>query len=168
MSATERQDRPPTIRRATAMDAPAIAELLLSSFRAALPAVRLVHGDDEVRTWVRDALVAVHETWLAEQRSGTGEWPEIVGFMTLHGSHIEQLYVAVGHWRQGIGSALLDIARARSPRLLELYTFQVNAPAISFYLARGFTIVDANDGSRNEEQEPDYLMRWSPGESATA
>lgn len=164
----EGQDRPPTIRRAAELDAAAIGELLLSSFRAALPAIRLVHTDDQVRSWVRDVLVAVHETWVAEQPSGTGEGRPIVGFMTLHGSHIEQLYVAVGHWRQGIGSALLDLARARSPRLLELYTFQVNAPAISFYLAHGFTIVDANDGSRNEEHEPDYLMRWSSEASLTA
>ncbi len=161
-------DRPPTIRRATDLDAGAIAELLLGSFRAALPAIRLVHSDDQVRTWIRDVIVAVHETWVAEQPTAAGNEPRIVGFMTLQGSHIEQLYVAVGYWRQGIGSALLDLARARSPRRLELYTFQANAPAVGFYLAHGFTIVDANDGSRNEEHEPDYLMRWSSGESLTA
>ena len=167
MSALDRQDRPPTIRRAADGDAPAIAELLLSSFQAALPTIQLAHTDDQVRSWVRDVLVAERETWLAEQPAA-GRDARIVGFMTLQGSHVDQLYVATGHWRNEIGSALLDVARVRSPRLLELYTFQVNAPAISFYLAQGFRIIDANDGSRNEEHEPDYLMRWSSGGPVTA
>jgi hypothetical protein len=35
-------------------------------------------------------------------------------------------------------------------------------PAVAFYLAHGFTIVAAGDGSGNEEHAPDYLLRWTP------
>jgi GNAT superfamily N-acetyltransferase len=120
-----------------------------------MPDVRKVHTDDQVRRWVADVLVATEETWVAER---TG----IHGFMTLDGTELDHLYVAVEHQGKGIGRRLLEQAKSRSPGLLELYTFQVNRRAIAFYLAQGFEIVDASDGSRNDEREPDFRLRWSP------
>jgi ribosomal protein S18 acetylase RimI-like enzyme len=141
-------------RRALAGDAEAIARLYLGAFKAALPDVVLAHTDEQVRAWIEDVVVARRETWIVE--SGDG----IVGFLTLDGSDVEQLYVAVGHWRRGIGSMLLDLAKQRSPERLELYTFQANARAVRFYERHGFEIVAAGDGSGNEERAPDFRMRW--------
>jgi hypothetical protein len=38
----------------------------LRSFAAALPGVRRAHSDDEVRRWVADVLLAVHDVWAAD------------------------------------------------------------------------------------------------------
>jgi ribosomal protein S18 acetylase RimI-like enzyme len=147
------------LRPAVAADAPGIAELYRASFSAALPDIRLVHTPEQVRQWVRSTLVEEGDSWVAELN---GELDGLAGFMTLTEGHLEQLYVAVGRWRQGIGTALLDLAKARSRGPLELYTFQANRPAVAFYLAHGFAIVEAGDGSGNEEGAPDYLLRWTP------
>jgi ribosomal protein S18 acetylase RimI-like enzyme len=45
---------------------------------------------------------------------------------------------------------------------LGLYAFQVNEPACRFYERHGFEVVDRNDGSRNEEREPDIRYAWRP------
>ncbi len=148
-------DQALVLRPAVVEDAPGIAELYLASFGAALPGIQLVHSPEQVRRWVRSALVEAGDSWVAELNG-------LAGFMTLSEGHVEQLYVAVGRWRQGIGSALLDLAKALSHGPLELYTFQANRPAVVFYLAHGFTIVAAGDGSGNEERAPDYLLRWTP------
>lgn len=146
---------PVALRRAGQADAAQIAELFLASFAAALPDVASVHTDDQVRRWVQEVLVERQETWVAERA-------RILGFMTLNGTELDHLYVAVHHWREGIGRLLLDLAKSLSPKLLELYTFQVNRGAVAFYLAQGFEIVGADDGLRNAEREPDFCLRWRP------
>jgi putative acetyltransferase len=45
---------------------------------------------------------------------------------------------------------------------LKLKTFQRNAAARRFYEARGFAATDFNDGSVNEEHEPDILYSSAP------
>jgi hypothetical protein len=44
---------------------------------------------------------------------------------------------------------------------LDAWTFQRNAPARRFYVARGFRLITETDGKQNEEQEPDALYRWT-------
>ncbi len=46
---------------------------------------------------------------------------------------------------------------------MQLWTFQRNARARRFYEARGFVPVEATDGSRNEEKEPDVRYLWRRG-----
>lgn len=53
------------IRRAVDSDAAGIADVWLRSFRAALPTVRLAHGDDEVRDWFSAVVIPGYETWVA-------------------------------------------------------------------------------------------------------
>ncbi len=67
------------------------------------------------------------------------------------------LPAAQGH---GIGGALLATAQQGADRL-QLWTFQRNARARRFYEARGFVSVEENDGSRNEEKEPDVRYLWT-------
>lgn len=42
--------------------------------------------------------------------------------------------------------------------------FQRNTGARAFYERHGFVAVDFNDGSRNEEKEPDATYRWTAGD----
>jgi len=83
--------------------------------------------------------------------------------MVLGDASIDQLYVRPGWQGRGIGSRLLALATERRPGGFELFAFQVNEVARRFYERHGLTVVDMNDGARNEEGEPDVLYRWTPG-----
>ncbi|HEY5628218.1 MAG TPA: GNAT family N-acetyltransferase [Candidatus Limnocylindrales bacterium] len=144
-----------TLRRTSPTDAAAIADVYLASFAAALPAVRLAHSDDEVRGWVRDHVVPDLETWVADDNG------RVVAMMALAPGWVEQLYVAPDRREEGIGSALLALAKAQADGgPLDLWTFQVNGPARAFYERHGFRAVEVTDGSGNEEREPDVRYRW--------
>ncbi|MEM9811030.1 MAG: GNAT family N-acetyltransferase [Pseudomonadota bacterium] len=145
-----------SIERACAEDAAGLGELYVASRRAALPFLTEVHGPMEMKVWLRDVLLPRGTTWVA--RSGGG----IVGFMTLDGKDIDQLYLHPGHLRRGIGSALVAHAKAQSPERLELVTFQKNEAARAFYEAQGFVPFRFGDGTKNEEREPDVFYEWQP------
>jgi pimeloyl-ACP methyl ester carboxylesterase len=87
---------------------------------------------------------------------------EVVGLMVLGDGFLDQLYLRPDHWRQGIGSRLVALAKERRPGGLELYTFQANAGARAFYERHGFTAVWFGDGSANEEGQPDVRYAWRP------
>ncbi|MYR86851.1 GNAT family N-acetyltransferase, partial [Streptomyces sp. SID685] len=61
----------------------------------------------------------------------------------------------------GIGTALLETVRQASPEELSLHCFQRNTDARAFYERHGFTAGEFNDGSRNEENEPDVTYHWT-------
>ena len=139
---------------ALAADAAEIADVYLAARNDALPFLRRVHTDEQVRAWIADTLMLQCRVWVArsEQR--------IVGFLALNNDELEQLYVLPGQYRCGVGSTLLDVAKAESAGRLCLFTFQKNEPARAFYESQGFRVVDWNDGSRNEEFEPDMQYEW--------
>ena len=143
-----------TIERASPRDAGEIAALYLASRAEALPYLRCVHSDDEVRDWITHVRLAAGETWVAREAG------RILGFLCLDGEDLDQLYLLPGQFRRGIGSLLLAKARERSPERLTLFTFQRNTAARAFYERHGFRLVDLNDGERNEEGEPDALYEW--------
>jgi GNAT superfamily N-acetyltransferase len=143
-----------TIRRATAGDAQAIGSLYLASRDDALPGLHNAHTDDEVRGWIARVLLPRDDVWIAE-RDGTA-----LGFIALHDGWVEQLYLAPTCYRQGIGTALLAIAKRHRPTGLRLFCFQRNSRARAFYEANGFTAVRFSDGSDNEEREPDIEYLW--------
>ncbi|KOV99748.1 histone acetyltransferase [Streptomyces sp. NRRL WC-3723] len=145
------------MRRAVAADARAVADVYLRSFDAALPTVVRPHTDDEVRDYIRDVVVPLRETWVAEA-AGAG----VVGLMVLDGESLSQLYLDP-QWRgRGIGDRFVALAKERGPRGLSLWTFQVNKPAHRFYERHGFVAAEYTDGSGNEEREPDVRYVWRP------
>ncbi|MGW2424554.1 GNAT family N-acetyltransferase [Streptomyces sp. NPDC001709] len=145
------------LRRAGAADARAAADVYLRSFDTALPGVVRPHTDDEVREYIRDVVVPLRETWVAEAAGGG-----VVGLMVLNGELLSQLYLDP-EWRgRGIGDRFVALAKERSPGGLTLWTFQVNKPAHRFYERHGFTAVEFTAGSGNEEREPDVRYVWRP------
>ncbi|MCX4982648.1 GNAT family N-acetyltransferase [Streptomyces sp. NBC_00572] len=153
------------LRRAEASDATAVADVWLRSFGAALPTVRRAHGDDAVRSWFAHVVVPHHETWVAVAEPG------VVGLLVLDGGdeeggedggHLEQLYLDPSWRGRGLGDRFMDLAKRQRPRGLDLWTFQVNAPAQRFYERHGFVAVEWTDGLRNEEREPDVRYAWRP------
>ncbi|NED14614.1 GNAT family N-acetyltransferase [Streptomyces sp. SID9124] len=149
------------LRAARADDAGALARLFLDSRAAAMPYLARVHSDEATLAWLTHVVLPGTDVRVAETREG-GE-TRIAGFVALDGTELEHLYIAPGLRRRGIGSLLLEAAKAAGPEGLALYTFQRNVAARAFYERHGFTAVAFDDGSRNEEKEPDVRYRWSPG-----
>jgi len=144
------------IRRATAADAGAAADVCLRSFGAALPGVRRAHTDDEVRGWFRVVVVPERETWVADA-AGT-----VVGLMVLGPGEIDQLYLDPDWRGRGLGDRFVALAQELFPSGLSLWTFQVNEAACRFYERHGFAAVERTDGGGNEEREPDVRYVWAP------
>jgi len=64
----------------------------------------------------------------------------LVGFVAASHESIAQLYVRVGCQRQGIGTRMLDWAKAHSTGSLWLYAFAQNRVACAFYERHGFAV----------------------------
>ncbi len=147
------------LRPSTPDDADALAELLLASRAAAHPAVpRSVHPPDDVRRWFRARFEdPAAEVWQAEEDGVP------LGLLLLEHDWVHSLYVAPGRTGEGIGSALLELARTLRPRGLGLWVFASNPRAQRFYARHGFVEVRRTDGSGpdgNEEGAPDVEMAW--------
>jgi ribosomal protein S18 acetylase RimI-like enzyme len=145
-----------TVRRAEAADAEALATLYLDARAAAYPAMpRPIHPPDDVRRWWRSRFeVDGAEVWLAE-RDGAP-----VALLLLEDSWLHSLYVDPGLTGHGIGTALLDLAKALRPGGIGLWVFESNVAAQRFYARHGFRVVRRTDGSENEERAPDVEMAW--------
>jgi ribosomal protein S18 acetylase RimI-like enzyme len=83
---------------------------------------------------------------------------EIVGFVAANRESIAQLHVRVGRHRRGIGTSLLDLAKARSAGSLWLYTFARNSIARRFYERHGFVAIE--QGFEATWQLEDVKYRW--------
>ncbi|MFE1174352.1 GNAT family N-acetyltransferase [Streptomyces sp. NPDC058773] len=150
---------PVTVRLALPTDAPAIAAVHQASRQATMPYLppqRRTH--EEVTRWIREIVLPQSHTLVAVRG------PEVLGYASLQGELLEQLYLRPDVRRRGIGSALLAAARRHRPDGLYLHVFQLNTDARAFYAHHGFRIVAANDGSANMENLPDLTLHWTPAE----
>ena len=88
----------------------------------------------------------------------------VVGFITVDDEgYILGLYVDTSQFRQGVGSTLLKAAQDRRKRL-SLHVFAENAPAVRFYQAQGFAVVEEDrqidgSGGRHVRFEMERLSR---------
>ncbi len=129
-----------SLRPATAGDASAVAEVLLSSRRAFQPYACL-RTDEDIHGWVRSVLIP---TGGATAREAGVSW-------------ITQLFISPAHVDQSIGTLLLSHARATLPVPVRLWCFQRNVRARRFYERHGFQAIHFTDGRANEERLPDVL-----------
>jgi GNAT superfamily N-acetyltransferase len=113
-----------------------------------------LHTPDEDSWFYRERVFPACRVW------GRFEHDVLSGIIAFREGWIEQLYVLPVAQGRGIGTQLLDVAKQACDRL-ELWTFQRNARARGFYEARGFTLVEQTDGTRNEETEPDARYVWT-------
>lgn len=144
-----------TLRPATADDAHAIARIHSDARRVAMPYLPELHSDDETEAWVRDIVLPAQDVVVAIIDT------QVAGYIAVHGTTVEALYVGPVHQRRGIGSALLRHAMSQSDGSLDLWTFQRNTGARQFYEAHGFHAVELTDGGENEEREPDVRYAWT-------
>ena len=149
-----------TFRAATLEDADDIADVLIASRRAFLPYAPSPHADDDVHEYVRGFLIPQAQVTVPVVDG------RIVGLMALTRGHgvgwVEQLYLHPDAVGQGIGSQLIEQAKATLGPPVRLWTFQQNIGARRFYQRHGFHVVTFTDGAGNEEQCPDVLFEWRP------
>jgi ribosomal protein S18 acetylase RimI-like enzyme len=141
-------------------DADALARILREAMQGAMPWLPELHTPDDDRRFLREVVLPQQEVWVAET-------DDVVAGFTALGTRegvefMEHLYVAPEHQRRGIGTTLLEKAKARRPVGFRLWVFQRNAGARDFYERHGFRLVELTDGSGNEENEPDALYQWAP------
>jgi GNAT superfamily N-acetyltransferase len=85
----------------------------------------------------------------------------LVGFVAASAESVAQLYVRVGFHRRGIGTLMLDWAKAQSAGSLWLYTFQRNQGACAFYERNGFIAIAW--GFEPTWQLEDVKYQWPGG-----
>ncbi len=111
------------------------------------------HSLEDARTFFRNDVLIACQVWVAE-RSG-----QLLGLLALEAPWIRQFAVFPEFQRQGVGTALLKMAREHSPEELRLFTFRRNTAARAFYAKHGFASV-AFGISPAPEFEPDVEYHW--------
>lgn len=154
---TDDQAEALTLRPAETDDLGQVADLFLASRSGASGAMPPITAPwDVVRGHIEAWDLTVRNVWLAEDALG------LAGFATLTGAWLESLYVAPERQGTGVGTALLELAKALRPDGFGLWVFASNAPARGFYRRHGLIELEHTDGSGNAERQPDIRMVW-PG-----
>jgi ribosomal protein S18 acetylase RimI-like enzyme len=82
-----------------------------------------------------------------------------LGFLARQGGRVQALHVQAQARGLGVGKALLDEVKATEPKV-ELWTFQANLRALSFYHREGFHKAAQTNGDGNDERLPDVRLIW--------
>jgi len=142
------------LRRLAYDDMDAVALIHRRAFDTQLPWLAGLHTPFEDREFYRNRVFRECVLWGAEIGG------LLAGFVAFREEWIDQFYILPALQRQGVGSALLQVAQDAWP-MLQLYTFQRNTGARRFYEAHGFVGISESDGQDNEECEPDVLYCWA-------
>jgi ribosomal protein S18 acetylase RimI-like enzyme len=146
------------IRRATADDVDAIAELHERSF-GTLTFLPVLHTLEEHRAHFA-RVVADQEAWVSEVGGS------ILGYAAADDAMLNYLYVEPEAIGRGVGSALYRHVLERRPAGLTFWVFQQNVRARRFYERHGARPIRFTDGAGNEEKTPDVLYEAFPESAA--
>jgi GNAT superfamily N-acetyltransferase len=126
------------IRRATPADARALAEVHVASWRAGYKGIV---ADEILAAQSADEREAIWDEILADPANAVLVAGEIDGFVAFEPAtrEIRALYVDPEHFRQGIGSALIEAAHAELDGDTALWVFEANDRALAFYARHGYT-----------------------------
>lgn len=139
---------------------PADTEPLVHMWRASFEfgvGIKDPHSIENQVAYLEEKLVPNYRLRVALDHS------TLVGFLASNPESIAQLYVRVENIGQGIGTRLLDLAKAESSGSLWLYTFPHNTRACRFYERRGFVAIER--GFEPMWQLPDVKYRWVAAEN---
>ncbi|MGB5560372.1 MAG: GNAT family N-acetyltransferase [Paracoccaceae bacterium] len=140
-------------RRAAPDEADTVAAIARESRTHFLPYLPKPHSFEGDRKFYRTRVFAECEVWVAEDNQ------KIVGFCAFKEGWVDHLYLLPTHVGNSLGEILLNKAKERHP-FLQLWVFQQNSRAISFYERNGFQKVKETDGASNQEKTPDVLYEW--------
>ena len=143
-------------RQAAPDEADAVAAIARQSRAHFLPYLPDLHSFEGDKKFYRNRVFQDCEVWVAEDDQ------ELVGFCAFKDGWVDHLYLLPAYVGGSLGETLLNKAK-NNHGFLQLWVFQRNFRAISFYERNGFQKVKETDGSSNEEQTPDALYEWRRG-----
>ena len=117
------------------------------------------HSVDDHRRFFEEHMLTETQVMLALRGD------ELLGFGAFTPDAVVQLYIDVHHLGQGIGTRLLELAKANSRGRLWLYAFVTNTTARRFYEHHGFEVVER--GFEPVMQLGDLRYEWKRSRSPT-
>ena len=143
----------PFIRKATEKDISRIAEILVFVKRIKF---RPIFQDDDYSFGELQVLPVAKKYAEPDILDNILVYDDgiVKGFIHIDGNEIVELYVDYFFQNQGVGSALIEYAKARYP-VAFLWAIEKNTDAIRFYEAHGFHITDTK---KFEEGTTEYLV----------
>lgn len=145
-----------TISQARTLDAGAVGHILSVS-NDAMPWLPRMHSAAEEIMYAGDMIEA---GWVRVAKQDG----KVVGFIARWEGEVHALYVLPEAQDNGVGTALLEDAKAEAD-VLALWSYQANSPATRFYGLRGFKETTRTDGSENDAGLPDIRFEWVKGTS---
>jgi GNAT superfamily N-acetyltransferase len=139
------------IRTLEPSEVPEVAEFYIDIQADTVPTI---HPLPEVIAYITNTRVAKGSSYVLEQNG------KILGWIDVADGWVNHLYVRRSETGKGIGRELLTYAKFKSPKGLQLWTFQVNEGARRFYAREGFNEVELTEGQNNEERKPDVRLTW--------
>jgi len=139
------------IRRATEADAAEVSRVFVAA-RDGMPYLPRI--DDEHRPVLGGWFIERGPIFVDEDDG------RVLGFSGVKDGELTHLYVDPAAQNRGVGSRLMEHAKAESAGGLYLWVFQKNEGARRFYERHGFQLVELTDGSGNMEREPDARYEW--------
>ena len=118
----------------------------------------------DARDWLPRLYSRAEELAFADQMIAAG-WVHVIrddrrvlGFLALDRTELHCLYIRAGFQGQGLGTALMDRAKAQSDRLL-LWSYAADQAAQRFYTLHGFRQV--GEGHGNDAGLPELRFEWT-------
>lgn len=140
-----------SIRLLQPAEVPEVAAFYIDIQADTVPTIHPLH---EVIDYITNIRLPQASSYVLEQNG------KILGWIDFAGGWVNHLYVRRGETGKGIGKQLLDYAKLKNPKGLQLWTFQINEKARRFYQREGFQEVELTDGKGNEEKQPDVRLEW--------
>ena len=148
-----------TLRVAELTDFHEVARIWWESWRTVGIAVAQDSTIDELYERIPDHIAEGWDLFVAEEKGRIRAKMAIVR----RDRHLDQLFVDPDHKERGVGTLLLNHAKAEMPGGMWLRTAASNAPALAFYKRHGFQ--HERDDLHPRLKYPVVYYRW-PGESS--
>ena len=134
-------------------EVPEVAAFYIDIQADPVPTIYPLQG---VVDYITNVRLAKNSSYVLEQNG------KILGWLDVAYGWVNHLYVRRSETGKGIGRELLTYAKFKSPKGLQLWTFQVNDGARRFYAREGFQEVELTNGENCEEKQPDVRLEWKP------
>ena len=148
-----------TIRPYRPEDLDPVVDLWYDTWHAVFPDLRHHEPKEAWRRRFETEIAAEERVYVAEVGG------RIAGFLAVKErgggqGYLHEIFVAPDLQGQGIGSALMQLAKELSPAGLRLHTLQRNNQAAAFYERHGFTVASTGVGRVGL---PNAQYAWTPG-----
>ena len=136
---------------------------LIALFRSTVRSVNLAdYTEDQVRAWAPDTIdeavwaerIAANDCFVVETAGTTVGFTELTPM-----GHVEMLFVAKGHQRRGIASALLQhVEKEALARGLKCLTTEASLTARPVFEKHGFSVLERQEVVRGGETLINFRM----------